>query len=365
MKIVADENIPLVDYYFGSCGQLILKPGRAITHDDLLDADILLVRSVTLVNRDLLHGTSVKFVGSTTTGADHMDTHWLNQADIHWSVATGCNRIAVVEYVISVIAALQKMNLLQQKNSRAGVIGVGAIGQQVAEKLKILGFDVLLCDPFRSMQEKNFTGVRLEDFTDLDFITLHTPLTYEGAYPTYHLIDKDFMQRQKKNCVLLNTGRGNVIHFTDLKEYGEELIWCLDVWENEPNIDLDVLQKALIATPHIAGYSVQSKYRGIEMIYQAALKHGVIAGQGVLPIIYPQYELPLIESLCDWRDVVLAIYNPLITTKHMQQELLKNKHGFDGLRKHFPDRHEFNFVNKEVVLDDRSQACLTKLFRSS
>lgn len=344
MKIVADEHIPLVEHYFGSLGELVLKPGRAISRDDVLDATILLVRSVTAVNQQLLEGSTVKFVGSATTGNDHVDTVWLNQAGIQWSIAYGCNGIAVVEYVIAVIAALQKMRYLMHDNVRAGVIGVGAIGSEVAKKLTALGFNVLLCDPFRSLKERDFHGVFLEEFSDLDFITLHTPLTYDGTYPTYHMIEKNFLKRQKKNTILLNTSRGSVIDFADLKQYGQELLWCLDVWENEPTIDQDVLDKALIATPHIAGYSVQSKYRGIEMLYHAAIQQGVIPALDLPAIDYPHVDLPIVKEPSDWRDVALAIYNPLLTTKLMKETLNQNEDKFDWLRKHFQERHEFDFV---------------------
>ncbi|MBV8802675.1 MAG: 4-phosphoerythronate dehydrogenase [Gammaproteobacteria bacterium] len=347
MKIVADENIPLLDYYFSPLGQLILKPGREIVRNDLLDADILLVRSVTSVNQALLEDTSVKFVGSTTTGSDHIDTVWLNQAGISWSIAEGCNSVAVVEYVLSVIALLQKIGILPDRALRAGIIGVGRIGNAVAVKLKELGFSVVLCDPFRMTKEKDFSGVLLEDFAELDFITLHTPLTYEGTYPTYHLIEKNFLQRQKKSCVLLNTSRGSVIDFSALKQYGKDLIWCLDVWENEPYIDMDVLQQAVIATPHIAGYSVQSKYRGIEMIYDAAIQQGVIPDRNIPRAQYPFTNLSCSAvALSDWRDVMLAVFNPLVTTVEMKKTLTENSNQFDKLRKELPLRHELEFVKK-------------------
>lgn len=349
IKIVADENIPLVDHYFGTLGEILLKPGRDITKNDLLDATILLVRSVTKVDQALLQGTAVKFVGSATTGADHIDTIWLNQAGILWSVAAGCNSRAVVNYVVSVIAALQKKQFLLQKNCRAGVIGVGTIGSEVAEILKILGFQVLLCDPFRSLREKDFHGYFLEELSDLDFITIHTPLTDEGTYPTYHLVERHFLQRQKKNSVLLNTSRGSVVNFADLKQYGKELIWCFDVWENEPMIDLAVLGQALIATPHIAGYSMQSKYRGIEMIYHAAIQQGIIASHDLRPVVCPLDELSFSNQSPDWRDAVLAIYDPFTTTQQMKKVLMKDCNAFDILRKNFTERHEFRFVDINKV----------------
>jgi erythronate-4-phosphate dehydrogenase len=342
MKIVADENIPLLDHYFGSHSELLLKPGRLITRDDLFDADILLVRSVTKVNELLLHNTPVKFVGSTTAGADHLDTEWLDHAGIAWDVAAGCNALAVSEYVICVIAALQKQGLLLQAKMRAGVVGVGNVGRLVVDKLQKLGFEVIQYDPLRAEHEENFASVSWDEMQDLDFISLHTPLTYQGAYPTHHLIEKSFLQRQKPGCVLLSAGRGEVVSFEDLKQYGKHLHWCLDVWENEPLIDLDVLVEALIATPHIAGYSVESKLRGIEMIYQIAIEKNVVPESTVLPVLSPEYENPVKKiNMSNWRDAVLQIYDPQETTTIMKKVLSEGLASFDYLRKNFPERHEF------------------------
>jgi erythronate-4-phosphate dehydrogenase len=243
-----------------------------------------------------------------------------------------------------VIAALQKNGDLQKNNIRAGVVGVGEIGSQVAEKLKLLNFEVVLCDPFR----KDINSITLEEMSDLDFITLHTPLTRSGEYPTFHMIEKDFLKRQKKDCVLLNAGRGSVINFSDLKLYGQHLKWCLDVWENEPNIDLEILQKSLIATPHIAGYSVQSRYRSAEMLYQAVLKTHLIPDRQINPITFPTQSLTF-DVTADWRDVVLKIYDPTKTSAHTKAALIQQKETFDQLRKNFPERHEWESISSPLA----------------
>lgn len=337
MKILADENIPLVDYYFGSLGECITQPGRDIQQNDLVSTDILLVRSVTRVDRNLLENTPVRFVGSATTGFDHLDVAWLEANHIAWSAAKGCNAKTVVEYILCSIAALQKEGLLLQPHPRAGIIGVGEIGSDVSHELKKLGFDVIECDPIRAEQEKNFSSVALDDFENVDLVTIHTPLTYQGDHPTYHLIEKNFLQRQKKGCVLFNTARGEVIHSADLKKYGQHLLWCLDVFENEPAIDLDILQRAIIATPHIAGYSIQSKYRGVEMIYHAAIQKGIIPDLNIPTFPYTKKEIALDKNQ-DWRDTMLAIFDPRRTSKKMKAALMGKTLSFDLLRKHFSER---------------------------
>jgi erythronate-4-phosphate dehydrogenase len=344
MQIVADESIPLIRDYFGVYGEVVTKPGREIKRADLLTADILLVRAVTTVNEQLLQNTKVRFVGSVTAGADHLDSEWLNQAGIVWNVASGCNAAAVAEYIVSVIAYLQKKDFLPQKKCRAGVIGVGHAGKRVADKLHALNFEVILCDPLRAEQEKNFYSTPIEQLADLDLITLHVPLIRLGPYPTYHFIEKQFLERQKNNCVLINTSRGEVIHSDDFKCYGKHLIWCLDVFENEPVIDREVYQPAVIATPHIAGYSVQSKFRGIEMIYQAACQHKIIHPKSMKEIKYPTQELSLNNTDMDWRDVILKIYDPSSTTQEMKQALMENENVFDELRKKFQKRNEFAYI---------------------
>lgn len=353
MKIVADENIPLIKNYFSNYGELILKPGREIKNADLVDADILLIRSVTKANQTLLENTRVKFVGSATSGADHLDTDWLDAHHIKWSVASGCNAIAVAEYVICVIAALQKKYLLKSENIRSAVVGVGKIGQRVADYFKLLGFDVVLCDPFRS----DIHSVSFEELHDLDLISFHTPLTKTGPYPTYHLVQKEFLQKQKKNCILLNAGRGAVFKFESLKKYGQNVNLCLDVWEHEPDVDREILNAALIATPHIAGYSLQSKYRGIEMIYHAAVSENILSQKSVMSTHYPTKKLK-IDFAKDWRDVVLTVFNPISVTAQMKETILD----FDRLRNRYAERYEFKFLELENInLSEEDRLLLNKL----
>lgn len=364
MKIVADKDIPFVEHYFASAGDLILVPGRALSRADVMDADVLLVRSITNVNQALLENTSVKYVASPTTGMDHFDTEWLDAAKIRWAHAQGCNAVAVKEYVICALASLMKRGYFTETKKRAAVIGVGTIGRLVVEALLILGFEVLQCDPLRAAKEKDFQHTPLEEIEDIDLVTLHTPLTRDGAFPTYHMIDKHFLQRQKENAILLNTGRGAVIDFNDLKTIGGKLVWCLDVWEHEPFIDFDILDLAEIATPHIAGYTVQSKYRAVHMIYHQAIKDNIIQDVGIQPLVFPSITMDALGNTTHWQDVVLSVYDPFDTTAFMKQKMIEDpRGGFDTLRKNFVERHEFAYVSLDnVKVSATDSVILERLF---
>lgn len=347
MKIVADSSIPYIQDYFGQAGDLILRPGRQIQAQDVKDAEILLVRSVTQVNENLLQDSKVKFVGSITAGADHLDTKWLTQAGIDWQVVKGFNAQPVADYVLSIVAAMQRRGLLASEGVKAAIIGVGCVGRLVLHYLKLLNIEVLVCDPLRAEQEADFLSTPIDEIQDVDFISLHVPLTKYGSYPTHHVIDQAFLQRQKQGCILVNASRGAVIDEQALKQFGKHLHWCLDVWEHEPHIDAQVLQQALIATPHIAGYSVQSKMRGIEMMYQIAHDKAYIAPQVPPSIAMPKQTLSFSGEAHQWQDIVLGVFNPVVLSAltHMQlSPALVQAHTFDEMRHAFNYRYELAYT---------------------
>jgi erythronate-4-phosphate dehydrogenase len=364
MKIVADSHIPYIDQYFGGYGELLLKPGRSISREDVRDADMLLVRSITHVDEKLLQDTKVKFVGSVTAGADHLDTKWLDERGILWSVAMGFNAPPVADYVVSVVASLQSKELLLQKNMKAAVIGVGKVGRLVADRLRMLGFEIILCDPLRAEQESDFISTALSELSDVDLITLHVPLTKTGKHPTYHFIDKHFLQKQKPDCVLINASRGSVIQSKDLLQYGSHLNWCFEVWEHEPHIDIKILESALIATPHIAGYSVQSKIRGIDMIYQIACDLKMIEAKPITPIAMPRQRLSF-SGKHSWQEIVLGVFNPAVITTMMRTLLLTDDEdgkGFDEMRNQFNYRYELGYSNvMDAVVAEKDAELLRKL----
>lgn len=270
-KLIADEKIPLVTELFGPHAQIIRKSAAAITRDDLMDAQLLLIRSVTPVNAHLLQGTSIQWVGAASAGTDHIDREFLKQNNISLADALSCNAVAVAEYVVCCIAGLKQQGILTHSSLRAGVIGVGYVGAQVVEKLLSLGFEVICNDPPREKRNANFKSTPLDHFENLDLICLHSSLNTQPPFATYHLIDHAFLQRQKPGCVLLNAARGAVLD-SQAALQNDHIHFCLDVWENEPHIQLDLLNKCILATPHIAGGTLEAKYRATFLLYQQAQK---------------------------------------------------------------------------------------------
>jgi len=231
---------------------------------------------------------------------------------------------------------------------RIAVIGVGKVGSLVVKRLQLLGHTVIQCDPVRAESEPNFPGVPLNELHDVDLITLHVPLTKRGEHPTYHFIDGSFLKQQRTGCVLLNASRGAVIDNNALLLHGTHLHWCFDVWEHEPKINKIILEKTLIATPHIAGYSIQSKIRGIDMIYRIACEKKIIAPQTRPPIIFPTQDLAFAGPKHHWQDIVLGVFNPLIITAMLRTIILPEDdygHLFDDMRHQFNYRHEFGFTH--------------------
>ncbi len=362
LKILADENMPLVREYFSEWGELKTMAGRQIRPQDLQGVDLLLVRSVTRVDQELLAKARPRFVGTATIGTDHLDTGLLDELGIAWASAPGSNADSVAEYVVAVTACLRRQGMLKDGGLRAGVVAMGNVGRRVAERLKILGFEVIWHDPPRMEMEDDFFSSPLEDFVNLDLICLHAPLTSSGNHPTYHMIEESFLRRQKAGAVLLSAGRGAVLDFSALHSAGQHLHWVLDVWEPEPNVCPISLQQSLIASPHIAGYATQAKWRGTQMIHQAAAKLlGRSEVQVKPPIERPILDFGSIER--GWEEVVGAIYDPFADTRQMKRECMGDNRAeaFDRLRKNYPLRHELSFPILKLKCAKRDREVLMAL----
>lgn len=277
MKIVADENIPLLSCFFDQIGHIKQLPGRAIQAQDLIDADILIVRSVTQVNQALLENSQVKFVGSCTIGMDHIDTEYLDKQGIRYENAPGCNANSVVEFILSCLSILTETHRFDWSEMTVGIVGYGNVGSLLAKRLEKLGIDYKAYDPLLDENtQKEAALVSFEEVLNCDIVSLHVPLTTEGDYPTYHMINQQVLAQMRSDQVLINTCRGAVVNNTQLRMHLQKDVSftaILDVWENEPFIDPILAKHVFMGTPHIAGYSFDGKVAGTEMIYRALCQH--------------------------------------------------------------------------------------------
>ena len=275
MHLLADENIPGVAAWFGDLAtQITTEPGRAFSAQALADADVLLVRSVTPVDATLLvQAPKLKFVGSTTIGFDHLDQAALAARGIPVAWAPGCNAQGVVDYVLASLLAVLGDTPERLPDLQVAVIGAGAVGGRLVARLRALGCSVWVCDPPRQA-----AGDPEPEFVDLtqalqaNIVCCHTPLTCNGLWPTMGMLSAEQLLRLPPNAIVLNAGRGGVLPAAELRQIMRvrpDLKWILDVWDPEPEVPLDLCAQARIATGHIAGYSMEGRLRGTQMIRTA------------------------------------------------------------------------------------------------
>ncbi|XOZ34064.1 4-phosphoerythronate dehydrogenase [Halomonadaceae bacterium KBTZ08] len=349
LRIVADENIPALTRCFGDFGDVRTLAGRAIRQSDLLEADILLVRSVTRVDQSLLAGTPVRWVGTATIGTDHLDTEWLERAGIGWSSAPGCNAEAVADYVLAVLALAAREQERCLLDGSVGIVGFGNVGSRVHRRLRALGVDTRVTDP--PLADKGVAGLAsIDEVLACDRIALHAPLVRTGRWPTEHLLDASAIQALSGDQVLVSAGRGAVVDNAALLtrlEASDGGPWtALDVWEGEPLIDPRLAARARIATPHIAGYSLEGKLRGSVMLARALCEWlGVGAAPSLESLVPEATKLAPLET--DLEATLLSAYDPRRDARQLQAELAgapaERASAFDRLRKEYPVRREFAF----------------------
>ncbi|MDR1602229.1 MAG: 4-phosphoerythronate dehydrogenase [Tannerella sp.] len=265
LKIVADDKIPFLRGVLEPYADIAYLPGAGISPVDVADADALFTRTRTKCNAALLEGSRVRLIATATIGYDHIDTAFCEAGGIRWVNAPGCNSSSVQQYITAVLVALAKEQRRVFRETTLGVIGVGNVGSKVARAGAALGMNVLLNDPPRADREGPDAFTPLDELLSRsDIVTCHTPLTREEPYPTYHLASDSFFERMKTGAVFVNSSRGAVVDSAALKHAMQTKLsdFVLDVWENEPAIDLLLLEKAFVGTPHIAGYSSDGKANG-------------------------------------------------------------------------------------------------------
>lgn len=336
MKVIIDNKIPYIKGVIEQMAdEVIYLPGQDFTPDIVRDADALITRTRTRCNRELLEGSRVRFIGTATIGFDHIDTEYCREAGITWSNCPGCNAGAVEQYIHSVLLLLKNERHVDLSHSCIGIVGVGHVGSRIRQLAERLGMKVLLNDPPRAEQgEKGFISLQTLA-EECDIITLHTPLIKEGLHPTFHLANDDFFQSLKKQPYLINTSRGEVVdteailRALDCKQIAGAVI---DVWENEPHINLDLLHRVFIGTPHIAGYSADGKANATRMVLEAFCRFFGI--QKEFSISLPPYKH--IPYSADEAIRQIQMYNP-----HRDYDMLQaHPEQFEQLRGDYPLRRE-------------------------
>ncbi|MBN2308885.1 MAG: 4-phosphoerythronate dehydrogenase PdxB [Candidatus Hydrogenedentes bacterium] len=360
MRIVADENIPFVREAFAALGEVTTLPGREIDAAAVRYADMLLVRSITKVNRELLDGSRVQFVATATIGEDHVDTGYLAEQGIAFSSAPGCNANSVAQYVTAALLELAARLDLDLPSLRLGIIGVGNVGKRVLAKATALGMECVLNDPPLWKETGDDRYRPIEEMHSCDIVTLHVPLTLQGRYATHHLAGERLVWNMRPKSILINTSRGPVADGNALKgalHSGHLRACVLDVWEDEPRVDEELLRGVFIGTPHIAGYSFDGKVNGTRQIYGAACRHlGVEPDWDSAPLLptpeCPEVRVPGGGGMGAVRDAVRAVYDIWRDDAAMRTVLDAPEEErpavFDRLRKEYPRRREF-FNTRAVV----------------
>jgi len=373
MKILIDENMPYAAELFGQLGEVITKPGRTLSADDLIDIDALMIRSVTKVNRKLISkANKLKFVGTATAGQDHVDQALLAERGITFTAAPGCNKVGVAEYVLSALMVIGQQQGFSIFDKTIGIIGAGNVGSYLAQCLDALGIHYLLNDPIKEQEGDTRHFHSLEEIkAQCDVITLHTPITKDGEYPTHHLINAAFLDALQPDAILINAARGPVTDNQALKKalqlsqsgLGKKLTAVLDVFEFEPQVDLELLPLLAFATPHIAGYGLEGKARGTTMVfnrYSAFLSMGLaVEASSLLPTApVPNVSLSrkwdeatlfsLIQLIYDIRKDDALFRRNMLVTKGNEAQMAT---AFDLMRKNYWDRREYSAITVAGKVD--------------
>jgi erythronate-4-phosphate dehydrogenase len=302
IKIVADKNIPFLKGALEPYAEVVYLPGKDISRDILKDADALVIRTRTKCTGALLKETNVRYIGTATIGFDHIDTQYCEKHNIHWTNVPGCNSSSVQQYIAAALLKIASEFRFSLKDKTLGVIGVGNVGSKVEKFARTIGMNVLINDPPRARKEADNNFVTLGDVLyNSDIVTVHVPLSVVGEDKTYHLFNEKSFKKMKKGTWFINSSRGEVTDTASIckvLESGKLGGAVLDVWENEPDIDLELMAKTFIATPHIAGYSTDGKANGTAMIVSSLCKYFDLPLQNWYPENVPVPVDPIISIDC-------------------------------------------------------------------
>ncbi len=348
IKIVADNKIPFLKGVLEQCARVVYFPGREISKEHISDAGALIVRTRTSCDGRLLGGTPVRYIATATIGFDHIDTGYCSANGIAWSNAPGCNSGSVMQYIASALACISDQDGRRFGDLTLGIVGVGYVGKKVEKLARILGMKVLLNDPPRERAEGKGSFVSLETLLQgSDIVTMHVPLNREGVDCTVYIADRVFFRGMKKRSWFINTSRGQVMNTPALLEALQEghlAGTVIDVWENEPDIDMELLERAFIATPHIAGYSLDGKANGTAQSVRAVsdfFKLGI--GDWYPEIPPPPNALVRVDRDPGQPDqLIKEVFIHTYDIKADSARLKARPERFEQLRDDYPPRREFH-----------------------
>lgn len=353
MKILIDENMPYAEQLFSQLGEVELKSGRTLTADDLVDVDALMIRSVTKVNEQLISkANKLKFVGTATAGMDHVDQALLKERGIFFTAAPGCNKVGVAEYAFSAMTILAQQHGFSVFDKTVGIVGAGQVGSYLAKCLEGIGIKVLLNDPLKQAEgdTREFTELPVL-LKEADIITLHTPITKDGEYPTHHLINADVLESLRSDQILINAARGPIVDNEALKQRllkADGFIAALDVFEFEPEVDMELLPLLAFATPHVAGYGLEGKARGTTMIFNSYCEFLGDDKRAQASELLPIAPVPQVKLDRAWDEATLHNLTQLIYDVRKDDALFRRNiatpGSFDKMRKEYWDRREYSAI---------------------
>ena len=358
IKIIADDKIPFLKEVFDALIDIEYYPGSEINNKIVKDADAIIIRTRTKCNEDLLKNSKVKLITTATIGFDHIDIEYCDRNKIKWINAPGCNSSSVMQYISAILLFFAQKDNFYLQNKTLGIIGVGNVGRKVQKIAKIFGMNILLNDPPRERNEGSKDFCHIDEIKEKsDIITFHVPLNLHGIDKTFHLVDEEFFNTLQKTPYLINSSRGEVIKTEALKvaiHSNKTKGTAIDVWENEPSIDLELLNLVDIATPHIAGYSAEGKANGTSVCVN---KINEFFGLGLPPNWYPE-NIPLPDkgnqiTINGKNKYDQEIFFELIefTYDVLQDDsdLRTNPQHFETLRGKYPIRREFDCFDLNLI----------------
>jgi erythronate-4-phosphate dehydrogenase len=347
MNILADASLPGLNEAFPA-------PFNLTRFHHLEEvAQLLPGQDILLCDQTLLKNHTLKYVATATSGTDHLDRDWLAAQNIQVIDAKGCNARAVADYIVSCLAYLHQQKLIH--GNKAGVIGLGKAGSQVAQRLSAADFELCTYDPPKALREPcAFQSCTLEALYQSDLLCIHAELHETQPHPSMNLLDQQFLTKLKPGCVIINAARGGIVNEEALLNPQLELTYCADVYINEPDVDTRIIDKATLCTPHIAGHSLEAKYTAVAMVSERLHQ---MAGFSCPKFAIPQMKHHVsLEPGKSWQENVLSLYNPVDETR-LLKEAVDKKGVFLKARTNHQQRHNF-YLYCNSTLDEKTRLLL-------